>query len=259
MGRCAITGVGITRFLCVALICALAPAGARAETPREAARPLFQQGIRCFDSKDYDCALKAYRQAYAIFPSPKITLNIALTLEARGDAPGAAEHLERFLLEASRGKGKRRQQRMVDTKLKVLRQKLKSLTLSGPETGAVVLLDGKPRGEAPTSRRLYAAPGKHTLELRKERHGTWRKEVVLQAGATLEVKVPAGALAPVVLKKRVPARPEGKDRAGEPVYKKWWFWTAVGVGVVAVVGGVTAGVLLSPEDPTTELGTITFD
>ena len=31
-----------------------------------------------------------------------------------------------------------------------------------------------------------------------------------------------------------------------PVYKKWWFWTIL--GVVVVGGGVTAGVLLQPED-----------
>ncbi len=31
-----------------------------------------------------------------------------------------------------------------------------------------------------------------------------------------------------------------------PVYKKWWFWTII--GVVVVGGGVTAGVMLQPED-----------
>lgn len=36
-----------------------------------------------------------------------------------------------------------------------------------------------------------------------------------------------------------------------PVYKKWWFWTTIGLGAAAVAGGVTAGVLLSrpPPDP----------
>lgn len=39
------------------------------------------------------------------------------------------------------------------------------------------------------------------------------------------------------------AEPEVQPSAGDPVFKKWWFWTAV--GVVAVGGGVTAGVVAS--------------
>lgn len=38
----------------------------------------------------------------------------------------------------------------------------------------------------------------------------------------------------------------------QPVYKKWWFWTLVGVGVAGAAAGVTAGVLSSqppPADP----------
>jgi len=40
-----------------------------------------------------------------------------------------------------------------------------------------------------------------------------------------------------------------------PWYATWWFWTVIGVGVAAVVGGVTAGVLLS-EPPEPEPGTM---
>jgi hypothetical protein len=42
-----------------------------------------------------------------------------------------------------------------------------------------------------------------------------------------------------------------------PWYATWWFWTAVGVGVAAVVGGVTAGVLLY-EPPEPEAGTMGY-
>lgn len=35
------------------------------------------------------------------------------------------------------------------------------------------------------------------------------------------------------------------DRSRKPVYKKWWFWTIVGVGVAGAAAGITAGVLSS--------------
>jgi tetratricopeptide (TPR) repeat protein len=43
-----------------------------------------------------------------------------------------------------------------------------------------------------------------------------------------------------------------------PVYRRGWFWAVIGVGVLAVAGGVTAGVLLSRRDDgkPAELGTI---
>jgi hypothetical protein len=45
--------------------------------------------------------------------------------------------------------------------------------------------------------------------------------------------------------------------AKQPVYKKWWLWTAVGVAAAAVIVGVGAGVgtRSSNNDPSTALGT----
>ncbi|MDY0001693.1 MAG: hypothetical protein RBU30_10390 [Polyangia bacterium] len=41
----------------------------------------------------------------------------------------------------------------------------------------------------------------------------------------------------------------GRCVSDTPIYKKWWFWTLIGVGVAAVAGG-TAGLVLMPERPT---------
>lgn len=42
---------------------------------------------------------------------------------------------------------------------------------------------------------------------------------------------------------KAPANEPGKESAPTPLYKKWWLWTAVGGGVVAIVViGVAAGV-----------------
>ncbi len=52
----------------------------------------------------------------------------------------------------------------------------------------------------------------------------------------------------------------GQERpARRPVYKKWWFWTAVGVGVAILVGGLAGGLTRSDSPgltvPPSDLGT----
>lgn len=48
------------------------------------------------------------------------------------------------------------------------------------------------------------------------------------------------------------------NKTEKPIYKKWWFWTAVGLGAAAVAGGVTAGVLASRPAPDPFIG-LTLD
>lgn len=40
----------------------------------------------------------------------------------------------------------------------------------------------------------------------------------------------------------------GRCVSDVPIYKKWWFWTLIGLGVAAVAGGTT-GLVLAPERP----------
>jgi tetratricopeptide (TPR) repeat protein len=57
-----------------------------------------------------------------------------------------------------------------------------------------------------------------------------------------------------------PTTPKRKKRA-RPVYKKWWFWTVIGVGAALVAGAVTGGVLAAnrgdeSEPPSGTLGVV---
>lgn len=49
--------------------------------------------------------------------------------------------------------------------------------------------------------------------------------------------------------------PTAEGSAKPPVYKRWWFWTIIGVGVAGAAAGITAGVLLNqkPADPFTQI------
>ena len=76
--------------------------------------------------------------------------------------------------------------------------------------------------------------------------------------------VPPSLMAPASLREPSPPpvlrvdRP-APDEPSPPLYRRWWFWTAVGV---AVLGGIAVGVALSSGSgsslPPTELGNMRF-
>jgi hypothetical protein len=99
-----------------------------------------------------------------------------------------------------------------------------NITSSRP--GTRVLVDGEDRGLAPLALELPA--GGHQLEAQADGFEPFRSELVLAAGQERSVDIEM-MLPPA--------------RAGQPVYKKWWFWTGLGT---AVAGGTAAAFLLRP-------------
>src|SRR5438552_10911639 len=76
-----------------------AAAEAPDEAAREKAKAKVQEGARRFDAGDATAALALFKEAYEIFPSPKINYNLGLAyrkLERNGPAFMA---FERFLRE----------------------------------------------------------------------------------------------------------------------------------------------------------------
>ena len=67
----------------------------------------------------------------------------------------------------------------------------------------------------------------------------------------------AAATPPEALPRPGGDRPEG-GAARVPLYKRWWFWTAIAAGVVAVATGVGVGVGVRPDPvlPSGSLGTV---
>ena len=175
-----------------------------------------------------------------------------------GKLPRAAAGFERFLAAAGDNVGgfaawKRKDK--AKKQLAKLRARLGRLTLKCDVDGAEVLVKGKPRGEPPLEYPLYFKPGRYRLELRKQGHVSVTRRLRLKRGEhqALEIALPLLAkVAPAPA--RVAARPAPAKEATStsrptdiaqprpadpPLYKRWWFWTAV--GVAAVVTGVTAG------------------
>ncbi len=97
------------------------------------------------------------------------------------------------------------------------------LKISGP-SDAEVFVDGRHVGRAPAE--LTVTPGRHRIVLRRPAYREAQASVVVAAGEDRGVRI------------------EPKDR--KPLTSRWWFWTAVGVGVA---GGVTTAALLIERPP----------
>lgn len=109
------------------------------------------------------------------------------------------------------------------------------LRLDTDPPGAMVIIDGRQRGETPYDGELK--PGERALELRMPGYSTYKQRLVVSAGVVYPVAVPlveALVVAPV---------------EDPPWYGHWWVWA----GAAVVVGGVTLAVLNqdadAPPDP----------
>lgn len=113
-----------------------------------------------------------------------------------------------------------------------------TLDVRSEPTGAAVFVDGTELGITPYKRTSFAGPHKVVL-----RHVGFRSEQIDAAvedgqKQRIERKLTAGTDPEKVIVIEKP-----------PVYKKWWFWVAVGGAAVAVAGAVTAGAVVATQTP----------
>jgi hypothetical protein len=104
------------------------------------------------------------------------------------------------------------------------------IAVRSPISGALVQIDGTSLGMVPTE--APVVPGTHRVQLTHDGYHPSDSTAVVAAGERKEVNVQLEAI--------------------EPIYKKWWFWTGVGV---VVAGGVAITIAaLSERSP--DKGTI---
>ena len=199
------------------LVClVLWPGAAAARDARVRASSLLREGNTLHDQGRYREALALYREAYDLFPSYKLHYNFALTLNAMGHHPEAAESMEQFLARAGAGTPDTILQRANTLRAELWRV-LGAVKISCPVKGALVKLDGRPRGTTPLSHRIYARPGRHRLTVEKPGQGTYSRTLDFSAGRGAGLEVRLGR-----------AGTEGAAETGWG--RRAWTWTAAGAG-----------------------------
>jgi hypothetical protein len=226
------------------------------------AKAKLEQAARSMDAGDYEQALADFEEAYRLVQNPKFFFNIGLARVGLARHAEALRAFERFLAEAKTAPATA----VEDAKKQIesLRPKVALVEVTAEQAGIEIVVDGRAQGKTPLAERVYVDPGEHRL-LAQNADGTPLSvqvfSVVGGEQRTLKVVVPVPNAA-----KEVPgpqpaggpgasqisskggqngsgdgpagaliARPgSSADEPERSLYKKPWFWGAVGAGVVAV-------------------------
>jgi len=207
-------------------------------SPRARAKALVVQGVAQLQLGDYLKALARFREAYAIYPSPKILFNVAQTLVELGRKVEAMEAYQRFLRRAPRDTA-RRLLHLARQRVQKLKAELGTLYVDVNEPGASVLIDGREVGLSPMDVPVRLVPGAHLVVVQKKGYLTATAKVTVAAGQRRTHRVVLKEPSRKVVVKRVVYREVHKPRKGWPL-----FWAGVGVTTalsvaMAVTGGLT--------------------
>jgi tetratricopeptide (TPR) repeat protein len=231
-----------------------------APDPDAAAKLHFEKAERAYRMGNYDVAIVEYREAYDARPIPALLYNLAQAYRKRyavaGQLPdlrraievfraylrddphsSQRETVERILAElrASLTEAEERERRSPSPAAPAAQSAPGRLIVQANVPGAEVFLDDDAIGPAPIAR--SAPPGLHRLRVEQPGFAAWTAQLELQPGQTLRQ---------TALLVELPAPAPLGDAAERPVYRRWWFWTAIGGGLVAAA--VTAVAVSSGGD-----------
>jgi len=229
--------------------CLLLLASTALADPRQQATELMGAGNALYRAGDYKGALEQYRRARGLLPSHRLDFNIGVTLAKLGRDAEAAGVLEGFLRDVAEVAEPEMAARARLT-LTELQARVGRIGIVCSVAGAEVFVDGSLVGRTPVPGWIYVRPARHALLVRAPGHRDFTLSLVLYPGdhprVTVSLFRPAAAAAP-------DDRP--RPPPSVPVYKRWWFWTAIGAVVIggAVAGGV-AGYHYTRPVPSGELG-----
>jgi hypothetical protein len=238
--------------LAIAVVCwpIAANAGPR-DTPADDAKAktqaqaLLSEGTAAYGRGDYATALDKFTAAYKIFPSPKLWFNIGQANRDLGRPVDAVAAFDRFLREA----GDVTPETLAEARRSAaeLKTKLGQIKLTCATDGAEVTVDGKQVGSTPLGEMIWTTPGRHQVAVQHEGFSPAIEDVVVETGKAATVNI---ELRPIDLRlaNRTAAGAlvgGGADTARKPVYRRPWFWVAVGVVVAA---GAATAIILATRD-----------
>jgi hypothetical protein len=234
------------------------PDAGQTDARRVAARAKLVEGDGLLKRGAYQDALAVFREAYALFPSPKIHYNFGLALKGMGRNAEALEAFDRFLAEADDAPPDARARALASRD--ELLGRVGVVRVATDVTGASILIDGREVGRTPYPHDIRLDPGPHMLTV--DRGGAslpFAQRMEVRAGAVSSVvaRFPDAGGAPLesggAVQRSTPgagtndAAAAAADvvRADQPASQApGWLrpaaWTAAGIGAAALVTGAVS-------------------
>jgi len=253
----------LTLALCASLLTCV-PVGL-AQTPSTTSyEQVVSDGLRAYQAGQYPEARARFERAHALSPSARTLRALGMTAvelrqytAARSELEAALADTRQPLTEAQRDE--------VTQMLTWMGSTLGTVRIATEPSTARILIDG-----LAAAGRCMLEPGPHELRVEAEGYEASEHRFDVTAGQerSFEVtllRVPVAAVPPLTPATQLTAasQPAGsvfaqpvsgpQDRSSGSVLEKWWFWTAIGVAVVA---GTTVAVVAAssgkqdlPADP----------
>ena len=167
-------------LLALVTVASVPAAAGPPSTAVKQARVKFRKGTKLYKRGMYLAALEQFRAAQKLYPSFKIDLNIAGTLQALGRLAEAATSYERFILQSSSAPAAFITS--ARAQLAKLKQQLASVSVSSPVRGADVSINGVTIGSTPLDMPHYLKPGSVALVVQKRGALFFSRKLQLKAG-----------------------------------------------------------------------------
>lgn len=233
-------------FLVVSLLRANA---ASAQTDVQGAAGAYTRGVAALHADRYGDAVIEFEASYRLNPIPRVLYNLALAYRGTGRYVRALDAFDRYLREQAAVPSDRRE--AIVSEMQALRSRVGIVACHVRPANARFHVDGEVR--ACTSS-VFVDPGERLFEVEAEGYRATSHRVRIAPGSEVDFRVDlvpsddsvTSGASTVHPARAITADPQTFRR--QPVYARWWFWTAVGV---LVAGGVAAGVVLANQTPST--------
>ncbi|MFK7987649.1 MAG: tol-pal system YbgF family protein [Sandaracinaceae bacterium] len=220
----------MTRVFTVGLLLAAftSTAAAQNEDARTRARSIAASATEQYNLGDFEAALAGYSEAYAVFAAPQLLFNI-------GQCHREMDHHERVLFFFVR-----------------------YLEELPDAANAAIVREHIEQARAAQAAEEQAAAAEAERQERQQQREAAQEAERLAAGAAAAEAAAQQARADAMEAEAEAARLNLARQEEPPVYEQWWFWTVIGVAVVAAGLGIGLGIGLSPDAqlPMGSLGTL---
>jgi PEGA domain len=204
-------------------------------------------------------ALEMFQRAAAIRKTPRVMAQMAFAEQALGQWVKAEADLK-AALESKSDPWIVKNATVITAALNTIDSHLGSLEVWGTPAGAEVLLDGEVVGTFPSPGPFRLPLGEVTVTVRHTGYAEVTRAMQISRGALVRENIDLHAVRPLVAveppagtgagqagsggamlgteRGDLSERSAGTDTGGQsrPVYKRWWFWTAIGVVAVGAAG-----------------------
>jgi len=232
--RSMILGALVSFGLCAAARAEEDPARAKA------ASEAFAEAKQLYEARRYVSAVAAFERAYALRPHFMVQCSIARCYENLSEVVKAARYYQKCLDE---GAARDMMAARVKASLEAAEAQISWLQVASPGKGGAIHVDGEEVGQAPG--RVPLNPGKHVVEVRRERARPASATVSTLGGEKLELSLAPVDLAPAAPRRTEVQRPVAPSEPVKPTRRRLpqsWFWAAAGATVVLAVVGTVLGV-----------------